>query len=265
MPELPDVETYKRYLDATSLRQKIENVDVEDARLLAGTTTRKLARALAHHRFERTHRHGKYLFAGLDSGQWLMMHFGLSGRLAYFKRTADTPPYTQVLIHFTNGSHLAYVEPRKLGRLALTDGPPQFVDRHRLGPDALTLGLREFLALADDRRGNIKSCLLDQHAIAGIGNVYGDEILFHARLHPQRMVRGLSKRDLRLLHRKLQYVLRRAIAVRADPVAMPRTWLLPHRRKGGHCPRCKAQLRQATIGGRPSYYCPRCQSMAPRP
>lgn len=259
MPELPDVETYRRYLAATALHQTIKHVHVDAPSLLADTTPQGLGRALAHHRFEGTYRHGKYLFAGLDSQRWLVLHFGMTGRLEYFKHGRDRPRYTQFLISFTNGFHLAYVAPRKLGRLALTDEPQVFIEKHRLGPDALALDMHALAALATRRRGCIKSWLLDQKAIAGIGNIYGDEILFQARLDPRRRLPDLTKLEIERLFRKMHDVLERAVAARADPARMPRSWLIWNREKGGHCPRCQARLCRIRIAGRTAWYCPRCQ------
>jgi formamidopyrimidine-DNA glycosylase len=259
MPELPDVETYRRYLKATALHQEIAKVHVEDARLLAGITAQALGRALVGHRFERSRRHGKILFAELDSGRWLVLHFGMSGSLAYCKHAADCPRYTQVLIEFAKGCGLAYVAPRKLGYVTLTNGVQEFVERRQLGVDALALDLAELAALAKGYRGSLKSLLLDQPTIAGIGNIYGDEILFRARLHPQRAVSGLSQRELRRLQGALHAVLARAIAARADSARMPRKWLLPRRQANARCPRCGTPLRHASIAGRRSYLCPHCQ------
>ncbi len=259
MPELPDVETFRRYLDATALHQRIARVHVEAPALLANATPQSLGRALAHRCFDSTHRHGKHLFACLDNGACLMMHFGMSGRLEYVGDATKSPHHTRVLIHFTNGSQLAYVASRKLGSLEMTEGPQAFVEHHRLGPDALALDLDELLERADGRRGGVKSWLTDQRAIAGIGNIYGDEILFHARLHPQHPVPGLEKPDLQTLHRKLHYVLEKASDARADPARLPRSWLIRHRVEGGRCPRCRARLEQARIAGRLSWYCPACQ------
>lgn len=259
MPELPDVETYRRYLDANALHQCVARVHVEAPALLANATPQSLGRALAHRCFDSTQRHGKHLFLRLDNGACLMMHFGMSGRLKYLADAAKPPEHTRVLIHFTNGSQLAYIAPRKLGRLEMTEGPQAFVEHHHLGPDALTLDLDELLGRANGRRGGVKSWLTDQKAIAGIGNIYGDEILFHAQLHPQHPVSCLGKPHLQTLHRKLHYVLEKASDARADPARMPRSWLIRHRVEGGRCPRCGTRLEQARIAGRRSWYCPSCQ------
>jgi formamidopyrimidine-DNA glycosylase len=259
MPELPDVETYKRYLDDRALHQRITHVDVTSSRLLAGASPRELGHALVRHRLEETQRHGKHLFARIGNGRWLMLHFGMTGSLSYYEGDADPPQYTRVLIDFERGHHLAYVEPRKLGRIALADSPRGFVEAHRLGPDALALDFASFRELASRSRGAIKSWLMDQHAIAGIGNVYADEILLQAGIHPRRNPNALDQREIKRLFQHLGKVLKKAIAVHADPARMPKSFLLPHRRRGAQCPHCGARIETIALGGRTTYYCPKCQ------
>jgi formamidopyrimidine-DNA glycosylase len=259
MPELPDVETYRRYLAGHALRQRISRVRVASPRQLAGTSPRGLERALLRRRFESARRHGKHLLARIGKGRWLMLHFGMTGSLLYYRNGAHPPPYTRLLIDFGRGRHLAYVDPRKLGRIALADSPRSFVEAHHLGPDALALDLPAFRKLVAGKRGAIKSWLMDQHAIAGIGNVYADEILFQARIHPRRSVHAIRGRELVRLFTGLRKVLGKAIAARADPGRMPKSFLLPRRKRGARCPRCGGRIRTMTIGGRTTHYCPRCQ------
>lgn len=262
MPELPDVETYKRYLDATALFQTIEHVRIGAPMLLANATPRGLGRALSRRCFVTTHRHGKYLFAGLDNGRWVVLHFGMTGRLAYIRPAESLPDFTQLLITFSNGFHLAYIAPRKLGRIALTDTPQAFVEKHELGPDALEFERTAFVRFAAASQSGAKRWLLDQKTIAGIGNIYGDEILFQSRLNPRRKLSSIVKPELEHLYRKMRYVLVRAIHAQANPERMPRSWLLPHRRGRGRCPRCHEPLQQSNISSRTTYYCAGCQPLA---
>ena len=166
MPELSDVETYRRYLAAHALNQRIAHVKVASPRQLDGTSPRGLGRALVRRRFESARRHGKHLFARIGNGQWLMLHFGMTGSLSYRRNGARLPPYTRLLIDFGRNRRLAYVDPRKLGRIALAGSPRRFVEAHRLGPDALALDMAGFGKLVAAKRGAIKSWLMDQHAIA---------------------------------------------------------------------------------------------------
>jgi formamidopyrimidine-DNA glycosylase len=259
MPELPDVEHYKRYLDATALHQRIRRVHVLAPTLLHGLSPQALGRRLHGRGLERTHRHGKYLFARADSQGWLVLHFGMTGSLSYFAHGSDPPDYTRLFLDFDNGFRLAYTAPRKLGCIAMTRDPKTVVAEHRLGPDAMDLNAEGFRALARGRRGNVKSWLMNQHVIAGIGNVYADEILFQARVWPRRSVTALSDAELERLYAEMRRVLSAAVDAHVDPREMPADFLLPHRGPRGRCPRCAGALRQIKLAGRTAYCCPRCQ------
>jgi formamidopyrimidine-DNA glycosylase len=259
MPELPDVEVYRRYFNGTSLHQRIDHVHVESPTILSGLSPQALGRALSHRSFESTERHGKYLLIAMDNQEWLVMHFGMSGELKYFQHKQDIPEYTQVLISFDNGHHLAYVSPRKLGRIALTDSPQALMAKHELGPDALDLSEQQFMELAAQRRGGVKAWLTDQQAMAGIGNIYSDEILFQAGIHPSQPVNKLEDTDLKQLFKAMRLVLEAAIQAHADPDQLPDNFLLPYRQKGGSCPKCHKPLESIKSGGRTTWFCPHCQ------
>ena len=259
MPELPDVEIYRRRIDSKALNQAIERVEVVAPALLEGVSARVLARALVQHRFALTRRHGKHLFVRLDRGDWLAMHFGMDGDLAYYGRASERPRYAGIVIDFGNGFHLAYVSARKLGRIALARDPQAYAAKKHLGPDALALDRKTFVALARRARGAVKTWLMNQRAISGVGNIYSDEILFQARLQPKRELDKCSDADLSRLFDCMRKVLRAAIAARADPGRMPRQYLLPARRAGGACPNCGARLHTLRAAGRTTYFCACCQ------
>lgn len=266
MPELPDVENFKRYLDAKALRQDIRHVTVRGAgKLLRNVSARKLSRALSHHRLAGSRRHGKHLMVRFDGRKWLAVHFGMTGYFAYFKNDADDPKHDRMRLDFANGRHLAYVSQRKLGALRLIDDPEEFIEDEHLGPDALAVGLKEFHALMAERSGQIKAALMDQGLIAGIGNVYSDEILFQARIHPRAPVDNLTEKQISNLHRVMRRVLRMAIRKGAgtDDLfrRLPRGYLLRNRQKGAECPRCGGKIRTMKAAGRTAYVCPKCQKM----
>jgi formamidopyrimidine-DNA glycosylase len=133
------------------------------------------------------------------------------------------------------------------------------VKKRALGPDALEINLGAFKKILGKRRGAVKSILLNQRLIAGIGNIYADEILFRARLDPATEITRLGDKILAKLFRATRYILEKAIAAKADVNQMPRSWLLPHRGKHGKCPRCGRELKSSTIGGRTAWFCARCQ------
>ena len=260
MPELPDVELSRRYLAATALHRPVDHVEVPAPGVLEGTTPQGLGRVLKGARLVAARRHGKYLFALLDRGGCLVLHFGMTGALAWRRCSSPSPPYVRCRIVFRGGYHLMYTAPRKLGRIATAAAPAALVRARGLGPDALRVDEASFVGLAARRRGGVKAWLMDQGTLAGIGNVYSDEILFQARLHPRRRVDTLGRRELCQLHGEMRRVLQAAITARVQPARMPRDFLL--RRRGARdpaCPRCGARLAALGAAGRTAWYCPRCQ------
>ena len=264
MPELPEVEIFKRYLDATSLHQRIEDVDVRNTYILKETSAREVARRLKGRRFESSRRCGKHLFVRADGELWLRLHFGMTGSLQYFKNDEEAPRHTRVLFVFANNHRLAFDDQRQFGQIGLLKDVDEFLKERELGPDALDPGLGEFRKIPEKHRGAVKSILMNQRIISGIGNIYADEILFRARMHPSTEIARLNDKVLTKLFRATHYVLERAITARADTNQIPRSWLLPHREKGGKCPRCGRELKSATIGGRTAWFCPHCQKRTSR-
>jgi formamidopyrimidine-DNA glycosylase len=259
MPELPDVETFKQYFDATSLHQRIDDVDVRDAYILKDVSARELARGLKGHRFESSRRHGKHLFVRADHDLWLRLHFGMTGSLHYFKAEEQAPRHTRVLFVFANAHSLAFEDQRKFGEIGVVEDVNKFLKERALGPDALDITLSQLREIFAKHRGAVKTILLNQKLIAGIGNIYADEILFRTRVHPSTQISSLSGKTVTKLFRATRCILKRAIEANADVALMPKSWLLPHRGKGGKCPGCGRKLRSATIGGRTAWFCAHCQ------
>lgn len=259
MPELPDVEVFRRYLESTALHQEIEKVSVESDDILEGVSSRGLQMRLKGCSFEFADRHGKYLFVDAGRADLLVMHFGMTGYLKYFKGDGEIPPHTRVLFLFRNGYRLSYVSVRKLGMVGMTPGMEDFLEERGLGGDALAISLGEFRSLADGRRGAVKCWLMDQSAMAGIGNVYSDEALFHAGIDPKRKVKDLDRKDLSRLFRKMRHVLSTAVERKADPDDFPQSFLVPRRAEKAKCPRCGGGMCRVRACGRASFCCPKCQ------
>src|SRR5213080_4621143 len=259
MPELPDVETFKRYLDATSLHQRIIGVDVRSAYVLKGISAHELARRLKGHCFESSRRHGKHLFVRADGDLWLRLHFGMTGSLQYFERKRQAPKHARVLFVFANAHRLAFEDQRKFGEIGLVKDVDEFLKKRGLGPDALDISLSQFQEIFVNHRGAVKAILLNQKLIAGIGNIYADEILFRARIHPATQVSALKEKTVAKLFRAARDIWKKAIDDKADMDRMPKSWLLPRRGKGRKCPRCGRKLRSARIGGRTAWFCAHCQ------
>jgi formamidopyrimidine-DNA glycosylase len=262
MPELPEVETFKRYLDSTSLHQRITNVDVRDAYVLKRVSPRELARRLKGRRFENSHRHGKHLFVRAGNELWLRLHFGMTGSLEYLNDDQAAPKAARVIFRFADNCRLAFDDQRKFGEIEVVKDLDEFLQTRRLGPDALQIDVSQFKAIVGKHGGAVKAILLNQQLIAGIGNLYADEILFRARIHPATDAARLRDKNLRRLFRATRYVLERAIALKTDFNRLPKSWLLTHRGKQSKCPRCGRKLKSATIGGRTSWFCAHCQKRA---
>ena len=259
MPELPDIEIFKRYVDATSLHQKIRSVEVHNEKVLGAISARKLRSTLKGRSLETTRRHGKNLFVKLDDGGWMLLHFGMTGTLAYFKNPDDEPPHSRLLFAFENGYHLAFDDGRMFGKVDLIEDPGAFARDRELGPDMLELDAASFRERLRGTSGGIKATLMNQKTLAGIGNLYSDEILFQARIHPRTSVAQLDDPTLENLRKETLRVLKKAIEREAYPQELPDSFLLSHRQEGARCPRGNGQIQKLKAAGRTAYFCPTCQ------
>jgi formamidopyrimidine-DNA glycosylase len=264
MPELPDVEIFRRRLDDAGAGRRITDVKMKAARLLDGISAGELERRLVGRRIRRTERHGKHLIVTLDDGAALILHFGMTGTIE--TSAAGTAPKYEVLhIGLGKGRWACVTSRRKLGHIWLTDDVATFLSDHSQGPDALakSLNARTFATALGSKRSALKPALMDQAHIAGIGNIYADEILFQAELHPLTLVGDLDPDQLKTLYQTTTRVLRQAIArslmAEGPASAFPDDWLSGHRKRGGRCPRCSTLLATPRTGGRTGYFCPRCQ------
>ena len=237
----------------------IKAVHVADPAILEETTPQGLGRRLHGRCFGASLRRGKYLFVELGGGDSLVLHFGMTGSLAFCRERSEIPEHTACTFEFEDGSVLCYVTRRKLGFIAFTGDVDAFIEAHHLGPDALSLDADEFVELAQGRRGRVKSWLMNQDVMAGIGNAYADEILLAAGVHPECVLQDLDEEQVRRLHQATREVLRRAVDAGADPKRMPEEFILPAREEGARCPRCGGELERLEISGRPAWYCPDCQ------
>ena len=258
MPELPDVEVERRYLQSTALHRAVAEVHVDRERILDGATPQALGRALKGHRFVEALRHGKHLFVRTDDDAILRLHFGMTGTLQ-FRTSDELEPYTRAWFAFEDGATLQFVNPRLLGGVAIVPSIERFVREHDLGPDVLGLDRDAFAERVADRRGMVKTTLMDQSTIAGIGNVYSDEILYHEGIHPEVETSALDADALRNLHARTVDVLQTAVDAQVDPSRMPDDWLLPRREEGAPCPKCGGEIVKVDVSGRSAYLCPGCQ------
>jgi formamidopyrimidine-DNA glycosylase len=259
VPELPDVEVFRRRVARSALQRPIERVTVSDELVLRGLGPRTLRRRLRGATLTATRRHGKNLFVATDAGVHLLLHFGMTGYVDPLGPDDAEPRHQRVRFDFRDGGRLAFVDQRRLGTVGLVEDVDSWVEQHALGPDALSMDLPTLRRILARWRGALVGVLMAQEAIAGVGNLYSDEILFHARLAPRRRADALTGAEAARLHRQLGRVLTRAIEAGAQPERMPRGWLIQERRDGAECPRGRGVVRRYRAGGRTGYWCPTCQ------
>jgi formamidopyrimidine-DNA glycosylase len=264
MPELPDVECFRRLVHRHFHCVAVSQVEVADPASLESTAA-AARRDLKGRLLRMVGRHGKYLLLDFAEDIVLVMHFGPAGMLYHVPAGENEPKYVRFRLDFENGERLAYVNRRRIGRLRLVDSAARFVEQSELGPDALDpdFDFGAFQAQLSGRKRAIKLVLTDQSRLAGIGNTWSDEILFQARIRPATSVAALTVARIRTLFRAVRNVLE--VAIDRDPLTegfltrLPSDFILPHRHPGGHCPRCKAGLERISLSGHTCTFCPRCQ------
>ena len=262
MPELPDVEVYKRYVDSTSLHQTMRAVEIRLPDLLGTVSREELRTHLLDHSFQTTHRHGKYLFLLLNDGYSLVLHFGMTGFPVYYANPENASDHIRLRVTFATGYHFAYNCQRKLGLIDLTEDINSYINTKNLGRDAYDddFTFAEFKNMMQNRRGAVKSALMNQNIIAGLGNIYSDEVLFQAGIHPQTAVPLLDESELKQIFSEIKRVLQTSIQSLGAHKQFPDTFLLTHRKPGASCPLCNGEIIKKNISGRSSYLCSDHQS-----
>jgi formamidopyrimidine-DNA glycosylase len=258
MPELPDVEGFRRVFARHAAGKHVRGVHGIDRRLLRNTSPSGLGRALAGRRFVEPGRHGKLLLCRTDRPT-LVLHFGMTGALVWSGDEPERHRHDRLALELEDGE-LRYRNMRRLGGIWLAPDR-RALERivGRLGPDWLDVSRTRFEELLAGRRGAIKAALIDQKLAAGLGNLTADEALWQARIDPRRPVPSLEEWERNALYRKIQKVLRDALPYGLVPAK--RTWLTGARdRSDGSCPRCGGALERAKVGGRTTISCPREQS-----
>ena len=261
MPELPDVEIFKRRFEESALDQNIQEIVVQDERLLKDIGVDAFKSRLSGRSFQEVSRHGKYCFAAVSGAVgWLVLHFGMTGYLIHVQAETEHPKETTVSFAMSSG-RLVYASLRKLGYLTLISDRDAFIAEQDLGPDPLDGSLTRdtFLERIESRKGRLKSALMNQSVLAGIGNIYADEILFQAGLHPGVQIKDLSRGQLGSVYAAMATVFQSAVEHGADPERLPQHFLIPHRSENERCPVCGGPISRLTMSGRSAYFCPDCQ------
>jgi formamidopyrimidine-DNA glycosylase len=276
LPELPEVETTARALRERIVGLRVRRVGgVDWPRMVPNSTEVELQETLGGMRVASIDRKGKYLLVEFEQDRWLTIHRKMSGNVLLRPSDAAPEAHTHLEISFDDDTVLRFVDPRKFGRVNLFRSSAELVQflGERLGPDSLVdLDAPMLAAKLLGRRGRIKSLLLDQTFLAGIGNLYADEALWEARIHPARAADSLSKAEVRRLAQAIKQVLVLAIDRRGtsfsssyrDADGLPgenQEFLSAYGRESQPCPRCGKPISRILIGQRSSHFCPKCQPL----
>ncbi len=278
MPELPEVEVLRRDLDREVVGKKIKSIEVNGLRSIRRHKTKKaFVSRLEGHKITRVERRGKYLVLHLDGDDALVVHLGMSGQLLRAKSAREKmPKHTHVVLTFTQGGQLRFVDPRTFGEMfvaALDDIDNQVEELAHLGVDPLetTMSWDYFGRLVAQRKCRLKALLMDQKFLAGIGNVYSDEILFTAGLRFDRESDSLSDQEIRRLYRAIGEILQEAVKHRGSSLAdeqyvdlfgKPGGFQRHHNvydREGESCRRCRHTVVRQRFSNRSTFFCDACQ------
>jgi len=277
MPELPEVETVARGLQREVAGRKILSVTLGKSDFIDDPDA--LERELPGRTILGVKRYGKFLLLRLGAKEKsekdaeeteLLVHLGMTGTLMPRPVSEPKAKHTHVMLLLDDGRELRYVDPRRFGRMAFLAGEVLCAELRRFGADPLEAGLEEFAQRIRERRARIKALLLDQSVLRGVGNIYADESLWKAKIHPAALGAKLSLRQVIELQRALQGILRKAIVLRGSSISdfldaegLPGDYQRHHRvygREGEGCARCKTPIRRVIVAGRSSYFCPKCQA-----
>lgn len=270
MPELPDVEGFRRVLERAA-GARVDRVDVLDAGVLRDVTAERLRSAMVGGVLGAPWRHGKWLIAPVRAPRArhrqhdpsVIFHFGMTGELFWLEDASGASseprhPHDRLIVATTSGE-LRYRDMRKLQGIRLAERDPDVeVVLSESGPDATEVTAEELGKRLRRTSRQLKSALIDQDVLAGLGNLLSDEILWRARMHPKRPTSELSDSDVRRIHRRMQTVLRHSVAEGRIPDRA--NWLTGRRQdEDARCPRCGERLSHSRVAGRHTVWCPRCQ------
>ena len=272
MPELPEVETIRRYLSDVLPGQTIRAVRHLDARMVkhSARPATWMASALAGERFTAIDRQGKFLLLRLKAPASLVIHLGMSGRLVMEHQDAPWRPHTHLVLE-TGVGELRLSDPRRFGRIAWVEARGDGLPGLGMEPLSTVFSAQRLQHALSGRKVALKTALLNQSIVAGLGNIYADEALFRAGLHPQQPAGTLSDTEARRLVRAVREVLATSIEHRGtsfsdyvDALGHPgdnQGYLAVYGREGKPCPKCRRMIERKVLQGRSSHYCPRCQPL----
>lgn len=270
MPELPEVETIVRELREPLIGRRFTGVSVGWGNVVKMPSVAELKDRILGQKIIGIRRRGKYLVFTLSGGDNLILHLKMTGRLKVEPAWKKFEKHDHTVFSLDDGRELRFNDMRKFGCVYLVEDAEEILGK--LGPEPLAddFTLEAFAALLTRRSGAIKPLLLNQRFVAGLGNIYADEALFAAGLHPQRKANTLTGEEIERLYRAIRQVLYQAIkdeGTTFDGVYRKadgeegghQDHLMVFRRRGGPCPRCGETIQRIMVGGRGTYFCPRCQ------
>jgi formamidopyrimidine-DNA glycosylase len=278
MPELPEVETLARGLQGSLAGRRILSVTLRKTDFIDDPVA--IERELPGRQIARVERFGKFMLLQLTGRvapeavqEALLVHLGMTGNLAPHFAEQPLAKHTHVTFVLDDGRELRYVDPRRFGRMAYLAGEALTAELLRFGAEPLLVTSEEFARRIRGSRARIKALLLDQRVLRGVGNIYADESLWSARIHPARSGASVKSAELELLRRALQKILRKAIQMRGSSISdfvdaegVQGDYQQHHKaygREGKKCFRCGAKIKRIIVAGRSSHFCAVCQR-APR-
>ena len=275
MPELPEVQTIVNDLNAVGLcGTKIIGSQVFWPRSLAQPSLKIFAKRIKGKKVSAIWRRGKYIVFDLTENEHLLIHLRMSGRLNLVSSENARLTHEHVIIHFNDGRQLRLHDTRKFGRIHLVKDPKSILDRLGIEPLAPAFTVKNLRIRLNSCHRQIKPLMLDQKIIAGLGNIYVDESLWEAKIHPRRISSTLSEKETRALHRAIRTVLKRGLKNMGTTLGAGGThfysisqnqgqnqrYLKVFRRTGLQCIRCKTKVERMLIGQRSTHFCPACQN-----
>jgi len=255
VPELPEAEAARKRIADGVLHRTIEGFALGEVSHMDLPDGDARARFIGT-QFTRTHRHGKYIFVGSKNGPWLHIHLGMAGSVRVMQADEEEADYIRLTVQFEGGTRLHFRDPRKFGHVQVVEDVEAFIADKGLGPDALSIGDNAFATNVGGTRGAVKSALLSQKKLAGVGNLWADEALYRTGIDPETTARDLPDDKVRALHGTVRDVLQAVVDTDATYSKLPGDWLIHHREDGADCTRCDGTITKKTVGGRTSYHCP---------
>ncbi len=269
MPELPEVETIKNELAPLVSGRRIKSVEFLWVKTLLSPSISEFEARVKGKRITEVDRRGKYLIMRLEGGDSLLVHLRMTGSFLVSKNNELPDSHTRAVIHLDDGSNAYFIDPRKFGKFQLVSGDGEALGNLGVEPLSDDFTAKSLSQLLKGKKAPVKALLLDQKLIAGIGNMYADEALFEAGIHPGRPADSLSQEEIRRLHRAIRHVLKNAIENKGASIAnyfrpagergsAHEEFKVAHRR-GCDCPACGGHIERIVVRQRGTYYCPCCQ------